>query len=94
MLGALTYPIYLIHAHFGYMFISHFATEDNKITIYILTLFIVIFTAYMIHILVEKKYSNLWQRLFCNIIGKPIDLISSKSIALARTYNNYIKSNN
>ena len=94
LLGGLTYPIYLIHAHFGYMFISQFATEDNKIMIYLLTVFIVISTAYAIHILVEKKYSNLWKELFSRFIGKPIEILNCKTVALVSGYNIRINSDN
>ncbi|MBT9097170.1 acyltransferase [Methylovulum psychrotolerans] len=90
ILGALTYPLYLIHAHFGYMFISQFATEDNKIAIYALTLFIVISIAFLIHVLVENKFSNVWKKLFSHIVGKPIGLISRKSAVLVRAYNNRV----
>ncbi|MFT5297041.1 MAG: peptidoglycan/LPS O-acetylase OafA/YrhL [Colwellia sp.] len=54
-LGAITYPVYLIHAHFGYMFISKYATEDNKAFIYLLTISIVISVSYFIHRLIEVR---------------------------------------
>jgi len=41
LFGALTYPIYLTHAHFGYMFISRFRNNENKAMIYALTISIV-----------------------------------------------------
>ncbi len=28
--GSLTYPIYLVHAHFGYIFLNQFASDANK----------------------------------------------------------------
>jgi peptidoglycan/LPS O-acetylase OafA/YrhL len=63
-LGAITYPVYLIHAHFGYMFISKYATEDNKAFIYLLTISIVISVSYFIHRVIEVRLSNIWKKLF------------------------------
>jgi peptidoglycan/LPS O-acetylase OafA/YrhL len=94
LLGGLTYPIYLIHAHFGYMFISQFATEENKLLIYLLTVFIVLSASYLIHILVEKKYSNFWKEFFNYIIGKPIEWLNFKSTSMVTAYNNRINSDN
>jgi len=64
ILGALTYPVYLIHAHFGYMFISKYGTEENKIIIYTVTLTIVLSVSYFIHKAVEVRFSHLWKALF------------------------------
>jgi len=94
LLGGLTYPIYLIHAHFGYMFISQFATEENKVLIYLLTIFIVLSVSYLIHILVEKKYANFWKIFFNRIVGKPIEWLNFKSMAVVNAYNNRINSDN
>lgn len=73
--GSLTYPIYLIHAHFGYMFISQFATEDNKFSIYLLTLFIVIIVSMFIHFIIEKKLAFLWDKIFYHIIRVPVNSV-------------------
>ena len=32
--GGMTYPLYLIHAHFGYMFLNKFASNENKSIVY------------------------------------------------------------
>jgi peptidoglycan/LPS O-acetylase OafA/YrhL len=91
LLGGLTYPIYLIHAHFGYMFISQFATEENKISIYILTILIVLSIAYIIHVFAEKKPSHFWNIFFNRIVGRPIEFLNYKAIT---TFNNRINSDN
>ncbi|MFT5851742.1 MAG: peptidoglycan/LPS O-acetylase OafA/YrhL [Colwellia sp.] len=67
-LGALTYPVYLIHAHFGYMFISKYATEENKFFIYILTIAIVISVSYIMHRVIEVRCSNVWRKLFMSTL--------------------------
>ncbi|MEQ1559255.1 MAG: acyltransferase [Methyloglobulus sp.] len=94
LLGGLTYPIYLIHAHFGYMFISQFANEDNKVLIYLLTVLIVLSVASVIHIIVENKYSHFWKNIFSRVIGKPIEVLNYRAMAMAAAYNNRINSDN
>lgn len=69
-LGALTYPIYLIHAHFGYILINEWATEQNKVYIYLLTISIVIAISYCIHHIVEVKLAPFWKYLLNKTIGK------------------------
>lgn len=71
-LGALTYPVYLIHAHFGYMFISKYATEDNKVFIYIVTTSIVLLVSYFMHKVIEVRLSNVWEALFMGTLYKVI----------------------
>lgn len=78
LLGGLTYPVYLIHAHFGYMFISQYATDNNKTIIYALTITIVISVSYAIHVFIEKRYFYFWKNLFVLAIGKPIETINNK----------------
>lgn len=75
ILGALTYPVYLIHAHFGYMFLSQFATDSNKLLIYPLTLTIVLALAYSMHRLVEVQLAPLWKLLFNSTLGRVISQI-------------------
>lgn len=73
-LGALTYPIYLIHAHIGYMLINEFATEDNKITTYPLIWLCIICLALIINKIIEEKLSPYWSTLFKKIFTLPITL--------------------
>ncbi|AJQ96558.1 acyltransferase family protein [Gynuella sunshinyii] len=71
--GALTYPVYLIHAHFGYMFINRFATEENKIVIYAVTVSIVLIAALSLHLIVEKHFHFVWKKLFYYTVSCPIN---------------------
>ena len=75
LLGALSYPIYLIHAHFGYMFISQFGTEKNKYFVYIITVLLVFMVSYFIHIFVEERYSQVWKIFFQKTIGNLVSII-------------------
>lgn len=82
ILGALTYPIYLIHAHFGYMFISRFATEGNKVFIYILTTLIVFVVAYVMHHIIEVRMAGFWKPLFQQTLGRVTAIGEGAMIAL------------
>ena len=74
-LGALTYPVYLIHAHFGYMFLSEYATDSNKFLVYPLTLAIVLSVAYAMHRFIEVRLAPLWGLLFNSTLGRLVSLI-------------------
>lgn len=64
ILGALTYPMYLIHAHFGYMVLNRYATESNKLFVYAFLFASVIVLSYLIHHYIEVKMKNVWHSLF------------------------------
>lgn len=74
-LGALTYPVYLIHAHFGYMIINRFATNQNRLLVYALTIFVVITTALCIHKFIEQHLSGYWKRSFTASVGRFINFL-------------------
>jgi peptidoglycan/LPS O-acetylase OafA/YrhL len=86
-LGAITYPVYLIHAHFGYMFISKYATEDNKAIIYLLTISIVISVSYFMHRVIEIRLSNVWKKLFMVSLYNLICKIQCMTNKLHNAYN-------
>ena len=46
-LGAITYPLFLIHGRLGYMALERFATEQNKYLIYSLLIILAISIAYL-----------------------------------------------
>lgn len=75
--GSLTYPVYLIHAHFGYMFINKFGNEENKLLIYALTITIVLLVAYLMHKLIEVKLHPLWKKFFSVTLGKFVFTLES-----------------
>ena len=63
-LGALTYPLYLVHAHIGYMLLSHFATPANRWTAYALVIATVLALAWALHELVEVRMAPFWRAVF------------------------------
>jgi peptidoglycan/LPS O-acetylase OafA/YrhL len=52
-LGALTYPVYLLHAHVGYILLDHLATDATKWLVYPLLLAALIAVAWCLHWLVD-----------------------------------------
>lgn len=57
-LGGMTYPLYLIHAHFGYMFLNRFATNENQTLVYALLLIIVMSLSWILWYVIEVKQAN------------------------------------
>lgn len=67
-IGNLTYPIYLIHAHVGYMCLNQFATQESAgFVIFAITL-VVIGVAYLINRLIEDRFHNVWVTIFSRLI--------------------------
>ena len=84
--GALTYPVYLIHAHFGYMVITQFATERNKIFIVPTTILIVLGLAYLLHTFVEVRLSLFWKRFFSFTLGRLVEVAQVAPSRLRAAY--------
>lgn len=75
--GALTYPVYLLHAHIGYMLLDTYATESNKWLAYAAVASFVLVLAYVLHVLVEKHplSRRFWAWLFGGTLGRLVDLM-------------------
>jgi peptidoglycan/LPS O-acetylase OafA/YrhL len=76
--GALTYPVYLIHAHIGYMLLSRFATEENQWLAYPALIAAVLAAAWLMHRLVERRLAGAWRRLFERLLGLPVAALQDK----------------
>ncbi|MEM7790540.1 MAG: acyltransferase [Verrucomicrobiota bacterium] len=70
--GAITYPLYLIHAHFGYMMLSVFASDANKVIVYPIVIASVLILSWGLHQLIEVRLSSFWSRFFSNALESPI----------------------
>ncbi|MFE9441137.1 acyltransferase family protein [Streptomyces sp. NPDC006602] len=70
--GNLSYPIYLLHAHIGYMALSRFATNENRIVTYFGVLIAVLFAAWALHRVVEVWCGPLWRALFTKSLGRVV----------------------
>ncbi|ATG54787.1 acyltransferase [Brachybacterium ginsengisoli] len=77
--GGLTYPIYLLHAHIGYMLLDTFATESNKWVAYAAVVGFVLILAYALHRLVERHPASrrFWAWLLGATLGRAVDLLQS-----------------
>ena len=71
--GSLTYPVYLIHAHFGYMMLNQFANDENKWTVSCILVAMVFFVAWLIHYFVEVRMSYVWKRVFLFLVEQPVE---------------------
>lgn len=76
LIGGLTYPIYLIHAHAGYMMLSRFGTNETRFQAYAGMMLLVFGISFLIHVYVEKRFSRFWNCFFESILGAPIDALS------------------
>jgi len=72
LMGGLTYPLYLVHAHIGYMLLARFGRDDNKWIVYPLVIALVLGIALAIHLLVERGLARQWRSLFTTLIGTPL----------------------
>ena len=57
-LGALTYPVYLLHDNIGALFLDRYSTVDNKYYLLIAMIFIMLLAAYAVHELIEKRIAK------------------------------------
>jgi len=68
--GGLTYPLYLVHAHIGYMLLSRFATEDNKALVYPAVVAAVLALACAIHFGIERRGAAFWRGAIDTSLGR------------------------
>ncbi|MFA5949398.1 MAG: acyltransferase [Hyphomicrobium sp.] len=62
--AALSYTIYLVHAHIGYMTLSQLSPIIGPVGAYLATLMLVFGLAVAIHLLVERRLRPFWTWLF------------------------------
>lgn len=74
--GKLTYPVYLLHAHLGYMTLNRFATDANKYWLVGLMLIALILLAWAYQYVVEERLQRGWRTLFQTLIRRPIDALT------------------
>ena len=73
--GALTYPLYLLHAHIGYMVLDRFATDDTKWAFYGTLLFAMLCVSYFVYRVVEVSPRAHWKGLFNRTLGATVRLL-------------------
>ncbi|MBC6608753.1 acyltransferase [Hymenobacter sp. BT188] len=60
-LGALTYPLYLIHSDIGFVTFHRLAGAINKYVLVGSTLLVMLVIAHLIHVLAEKRFSRVFR---------------------------------
>lgn len=76
--GGMTYPIYLIHAHFGYMLLSRLATHLDPVVAYVVVFFLVICIAYFLHAIIEIGLADFWRKFFDFFLKVPLNFLSDR----------------
>jgi peptidoglycan/LPS O-acetylase OafA/YrhL len=64
--GKITYPLYLVHAHIGYMLLSVLGTSPPAYALVITTAFLI---AIALHLSVEIALRDFWRTLFTKAVG-------------------------
>ncbi|MFT5758210.1 MAG: peptidoglycan/LPS O-acetylase OafA/YrhL [Alteromonadaceae bacterium] len=67
--GVLTYPLYLVHQHIGYMIFNAFGTVDNIGYLVAATITLMLMLAWLIHRYIEVKLAINFKRVGCKILG-------------------------
>lgn len=80
--GGLTYPIYLVHAHLGYMLLSRFADEQHKWLWYAVVVALVVGIALAIHLWAERRLALTWKRYF-GAVGSAADQLQRRALRFA-----------
>jgi peptidoglycan/LPS O-acetylase OafA/YrhL len=77
LVGALTYPLYLIHQAIGYVIIRTFATPANKVAVTLGTMGIMLLVAYLLHRVVEVNGKEISKRLINTFVTLPLAFIEA-----------------
>jgi peptidoglycan/LPS O-acetylase OafA/YrhL len=72
LFGSLTYPMYLLHAHIGYIVLNRFASDDNYWFVLAVMLFGLIVASWLLHEVVENRMSRIWRSFFSIVLERPI----------------------
>lgn len=75
--GGITYPLYLLHAHVGYMLLSRFANDQNRCLAMLLVVAAMLAASYAIHRIAEQQLAGTWKRVFHATLGQPLDALAS-----------------
>lgn len=71
----MTYPLYLLHAHLGYMLLSRFASDQTRMIPMVLVVAGILIGAWAIHAIVERRLASRWKALFESMLGRPLDTL-------------------
>lgn len=84
-IGALTYPLYLLHAHIGFIALSR-GVEFMPVWLdYVVVIVGVLVLSYLVHVVVEQRPRLLWRRFFDRTVGRTVDVMQMMSGRTATT---------
>jgi peptidoglycan/LPS O-acetylase OafA/YrhL len=69
LLGAITYPIYLLHENIGFMIFNRAYPYINKYVLLFLTFTLILTLSYLVHIIIEKRFSPIFKSGLYNVIN-------------------------
>jgi peptidoglycan/LPS O-acetylase OafA/YrhL len=78
--GGITYPLYLIHAHFGYMMLASYGNDANKAWLIPVVMIAAITIACVIYLSVDRGMRAFWHRSFKALVGDPVDRVRSATV--------------
>lgn len=67
VLGALTYPLYLLHQNIGYIAFNSFPSPTHPIFVFVSTILGLLTISYGVHYFVERKYAKPLHRLVTQV---------------------------
>ncbi|MES2537882.1 MAG: acyltransferase [Pseudomonadota bacterium] len=73
-IGALTYPLYLLHQNIGYMIFNIAYPSMNEHVVLWGTMFLMLALAYLVNVLVEQRYANSLK----NFLSQALDVWSAR----------------
>ncbi|EJM61947.1 putative acyltransferase [Pseudomonas sp. GM49] len=83
-MGALTYPLYLIHQEIGYIIINMLSGKLDKYALVLFTLIICLVISALIYLFIEKRYSKAFRKYVthaCTLFYKKVHLSKSSNTA-------------
>lgn len=72
LVGGVTYPLYLIHQTVGYIIIRHFGNEQNKASVVLIVMIVMVMVGCFLHVYAEQKTENFWKAVFKKVVGMPV----------------------
>ncbi|MEN8261694.1 MAG: hypothetical protein ABFS02_14205 [Pseudomonadota bacterium] len=79
LLGGLTYPLYLIHARFGYLVMSRYGEDSNKWLVVVLLIITVLIVSFIM-LDIDKMLNKFWTGTLDSSLGEAIRRFERRKI--------------
>lgn len=90
VMGKITYPLYLMHAHIGYITLNMYGNDENKWVLVPCLILSMILVSFIIHKVIEDYMQNFWKSAFENVMLKPITSVHVKYLQLKKIGMSYV----